>query len=230
MVRGVVRVLCGLNAGCSGAYLTALQAWLTSNGLLSKSYIYIQNEPQGAPDYKLAALLSRVHKVEKILRLLSSKEKRWCFRETESSNLHRNMLPESRLQCQSNLVQKFSMTLNSVLLESTSGLPLRMSTTSSLFVSSLFPVSFLLFSFFRPGNIALGNARIAVGEEVWLYSLPQVQQSRIGWHDLSSSFDFFFVAALESLLESVSQRLQRTEHENCHVEQLGRTSNRMGLL
>lgn len=43
-------------------WLTALEAYLTSNGLLDKSYYYVQNEPQNDEDHALAAHLCRITK------------------------------------------------------------------------------------------------------------------------------------------------------------------------
>ncbi len=110
-----------------GAYLTSLQAWLTTNGLLSKAYIYVQNEPQGPSDYKTAAVLSRVHrKYAPNIKIAISEQPR----------------PEIYADPQ------FGPT----------GYDIWIATPNE---------------YHKPGNIALGNARIAVGEEIWLYSLPQ---------------------------------------------------------
>ncbi len=43
-------------------WLTALAGYLEANGYLAKSYYYVQNEPQGPEDYKLAAHLCRLSK------------------------------------------------------------------------------------------------------------------------------------------------------------------------
>ena len=43
-------------------WLTALEAYLTDNGLLEKSYYYVQNEPQNDEDHALAAHLCRITK------------------------------------------------------------------------------------------------------------------------------------------------------------------------
>ncbi len=110
-----------------GAYLRALQTWLTTNNLLNTAYIYVQNEPQNAADYKTAALLSRVHKkYAPNIKIAISEQPR----------------PEIYADPQFG----------------PGGYDIWIATPDE---------------YHKPGNIALGNARIALGEEVWLYSLPQ---------------------------------------------------------
>ena len=60
-------IFCGISRGSHygsqeynaewSQYLTALEQYLTANQMLSKTYYYVQNEPQNEEDYKLAAYL-----------------------------------------------------------------------------------------------------------------------------------------------------------------------------